>query len=49
MEKKKYGLLSNIDSPADLRKLSVDQLAELCRELSQDIIAEASVNPGQFD
>lgn len=48
MEKKKYGLLSNIDSPADLRKLSVDQLPELCRELRQDIIDEVSVNPGHF-
>ena len=48
MEKKKYGLLSNIDSPADLRKLSVDQLPKLCRELRQDIIDEVSVNPGHF-
>lgn len=48
MEKKKYGLLSNIDSPADLRKLSLDQLPELCRELRQDIIDEVSVNPGHF-
>ena len=48
MDKKNYGLLSRIDSPADLRKLSIDQLPELCRELRQDIIDEVSVNPGHF-
>ena len=42
MDKKNYGLLSRIDSPADLRKLSIDQLPELCRELRQDIIDEVS-------
>ena len=31
-----------------LRKLSVDQLPEVCRELRQDIIDEVSVNPGHF-
>jgi len=48
MDKKNYGLLSKVDSPADLRKLSLDQLPELCRELRQDIIDEVSVNPGHF-
>ena len=31
-----------------MRKLSVDQLPEVCRELRQDIIDEVSVNPGHF-
>ena len=33
---------------ADLRKLDIDQLAEVCSELRQDIIDEVSVNPGHF-
>lgn len=48
MDKEKYSLLSHIDYPDDLRKLSVDQLPEVCRELRQDIIDEVSVNPGHF-
>ena len=48
MDKNKYGLLSQIKYPSDLRKLSVEQLPELCRELRQDIIDEVSVNPGHF-
>lgn len=48
MDKNKYGLLSQIKYPSDLRKLSVDQLSEVCRELRQDIIDEVSVNPGHF-
>jgi 1-deoxy-D-xylulose-5-phosphate synthase len=48
MDKNKYGLLSQIKYPSDLRKLSVEQLTELCRELRQDIIDEVSVNPGHF-
>ena len=48
MDKNKYGLLSQIKYPSDLRKLSVDQLPEVCRELRQDIIDEVSVNPGHF-
>ena len=48
MDKNKYGLLSQIKYPSDLRKLSVDQLPEVCRELRQDVIDEVSVNPGHF-
>ncbi len=46
--KSEYKLLSNINSPADLRKLSVEQLPLLCEELRQDIIDELSKNPGHF-
>lgn len=44
----KYPLLSTIDSPADLRKLRVDQLPELCRELREDILDELAQNPGHL-
>ena len=41
-------LLQDIKYPADLRKLTVDQLPELCRELREDIVKELSVNPGHL-
>lgn len=44
----KYGLLSQIQYPSDLRKLRVDQLPEVCDELRRDIIDEVSVNPGHL-
>lgn len=43
-----YKILPNINSPADLRKLKVEQLPTLCDELRQDIIQELSVNPGHL-
>ena len=48
MKKDKFGLLNQIDYPEDLRKLSIDQLSQICEELRQDIIQEVSVNPGHF-
>ena len=41
-------LLKEIDFPEDLRKLSVDELPEVCRELREDIVKELSVNPGHL-
>ena len=41
-------LLDSISYPEDLRKLSVEQLPEVCEELRQDIIQELSCNPGHF-
>ncbi len=41
-----YPLLEAIDTPADLRKLTADQLPELCEELRRDILEEVSHNPG---
>lgn len=41
-------LLNNIKYPDDLRKLSVDQLPNLCQELREDIVKELSVNPGHL-
>jgi 1-deoxy-D-xylulose-5-phosphate synthase len=48
MDEKQYSLLSRIDYPADLRKLRVEQLPEVCKELRQDIIEEVSVTPGHL-
>ncbi len=47
-EKFNYKLLSTVDYPSDLRKLSINQLPELCAELRQDIIEELSLNPGHL-
>lgn len=41
-------LLNQITIPADLRKLSVNQLPEVCSELRQTILKELSVNPGHL-
>lgn len=43
-----YRLLNDIHYPEDLRKLNVDSLPEVCKELRQDIIDELSCNPGHF-
>ena len=43
-----YKLLNKIDSPADLRKLPVEALPEVCSELRNKIIDELSRNPGHF-
>ena len=48
MDEQKYGILSKIKYPADLRQLKVEDLPEVCQELRQDIIDEVSVNPGHF-
>ena len=47
-EQTTYELLKTITYPEDLRRLSVEQLPEVCRELRQDIIDEVSRNPGHF-
>lgn len=49
MEKKSvFTYLPEIDSPADLRRLELRCLPEVCRELRQDIIDELADNPGHF-
>ncbi len=48
LEQNKSGLLGHIKYPDDLRRLSVDQLPEVCRELREDIVEELSVNPGHL-
>lgn len=41
-------LLPQIDSPADLRKLSPDRLPQLCSEIREFLIKSLSQNPGHF-
>ncbi|KAA9042164.1 1-deoxy-D-xylulose-5-phosphate synthase [Ginsengibacter hankyongi] len=48
MEIKPGKLLANIDSPADLKKLSKEQLHEVCDELRQYIVDVVSVHGGHF-
>lgn len=48
MEDNKLGLLGRIEYPDDLRKLPVEMLPEVCRELREDIVDELSVNPGHL-
>ena len=48
MEKQELGLLSSIDYPSDLRRLTIDDLPEVCKELRDDIVKELSVNPGHL-
>ena len=44
----KFPLLSNINSPADLRKLPEEKLPQVCSELRRFIIESLSNNPGHF-
>src|SRR5674476_978912 len=48
MEIKPGKLLANINSPADLKKLSKEQLHEVCDELRQYIVDVVSVHGGHF-
>ncbi len=41
-------LLARIDSPADLRKLSPEQLPQLCTEIRDFLIHSLADNPGHF-
>ena len=42
------GYLDNIQTPEDLRKLSVDQLPQLCEELRHFIIEQTAQHPGHL-
>ena len=44
----RFPLLSNIDTPADLRRLSETHLPKVCDELRSFIIESLSNNPGHF-
>lgn len=41
-------ILENIDSPADLRKHTVEELPLLCDELRNEIVNQLAVNPGHL-
>lgn len=43
-----YDLLNSINSPADLKKLKVEQLPQVCEELRHFIIEQMSHAPGHF-
>ncbi len=43
-----YPILSGITSPADLRKLPMEKLQDLCSEIRHFLISELSHNPGHF-
>ena len=47
-EQIEYDLLYKVNSPADLKRLSVAQLPQYCRELRKFIIEECSKNPGHL-
>lgn len=40
--------LSTVNSPADLKKLKVEELPQLCEELREYIISETASNPGHL-
>lgn len=48
VESNDFYLLNSIKFPDDLRKLKVEQLPRLCRELRDDILKELSTNPGHL-
>ena len=48
MTKIEYKYLYNIDSPADLRKLSLDELPRYCAEVRQYIVEQCAINPGHL-
>ena len=43
-----YKFLDKIDNPEDLRKLPIEELPEVCKELREMIIDVLSRNPGHF-
>lgn len=43
-----FQYLQDINSPADLRRLKVEDLPAVCEDLRQDIIRELADNPGHF-
>lgn len=48
MTDKRYTLLEKVNDPADLRRLSEDELRRCCDELRRYIIEQCSVNPGHL-
>ncbi|MGZ2368874.1 1-deoxy-D-xylulose-5-phosphate synthase [Ancylomarina sp. YFZ004] len=48
MTKSEKPLLDQINFPSDLKKVSEDDLIQVCTELRQEIIEQVSCNPGHF-
>ena len=43
-----YKFLNKVDSPADIKKFSIDELRELCAEIRHYMIECCAVNPGHL-
>ena len=48
MSEHKYSLLNKINTPDDLKKVSIDYLPMVCDELRQYIIEQLATNPGHL-
>ena len=48
MENDAYRILNKVDSPADVKRLTMDELRVLCEEIRQYMIECCSVNPGHL-
>ena len=48
MENTTYRILEKVNSPADIKGMSLDELKELCEEIRQYMIECCSVNPGHL-
>ena len=48
MAESQYKYLNSVDTPADLRRLSEEQLIEYCREVRRYIVECCAVNPGHL-
>ena len=48
MENTSYTLLDGINSPADIKNLSIEQLKQLCEEIRSYMIECCAVNPGHL-
>lgn len=48
IEENGYPLLDNINSPADIKKLKIEELPALCKELRSFLLNSLSINPGHL-
>ena len=48
MEENTYSILETVNSPADIKGMSIDELKALCGEIRQYMIECCSVNPGHL-
>lgn len=48
MNETRHNLLDRVDSPADLKRLTLEELRRYCDELRRYIVEECSVNPGHL-
>lgn len=48
MENKEYRFLDQVDSPADIKRMSLDDLQGLCEDIRRYMVECCSVNPGHL-